>query len=122
MLSRNILFSFVAATSTSLATSMQLIEDPLSITPISHQSALFSAIELHDMGDLGKQEIEYVVNCQNQTMALTGFAVITPSGRATSNDTNANSNSISFYKPTYEHDVRILHQACVEASERKAMK
>ena len=122
MLLRIIFIAFVAIANISLATSTQLIEDPLSISPISHQSAMFSALELHDMGDLGTQEIQYVVNCKNQTMSLTGFAVITPSGRVTSNDTNANSNSISFYKPTYEHDVRILHQACGEASERKAMK
>jgi len=122
MLSRNIFITFVAVANISLATSTQLNEDPVSISPISHQSAMFSALELHDMGDLGKQEIEYVVNCQNKTMALTGFAVITPSGRVTSNETNANSNSISFYKPTYEHDVRILHKACGEESERKAMK
>jgi len=122
MLLRNTFLTFVVVTNISLATSMQLNEDPLSISPISNQSAMFSALELHDMGDLGTQEIEYVVNCQNQTMSLTGFAVITPSGRVTSNDTNANSNSISFYKPTYEHDVRILHKACGEESERKAMK
>ena len=60
MLLRNTFFTFLVVTNISLATSMQLIEDPLSISPISHQSAMFSALELHDMGDLGTQEIQYV--------------------------------------------------------------
>ena len=52
MLLRNIFLILVVVTNISLATSTQLIEDPLSISPINNQSAMFSALELHDMCDL----------------------------------------------------------------------
>jgi len=119
---RNSLMILVSIANISFARSVEVSKDSLSISPISHHSAMFSALEIHNMGVSGLQKIQYVVDCKNQTMSLIGFDVTTPSGRVTSNETNANSYSMSFYKPTYEHDVRILHKACGEESERKAMK
>lgn len=34
--------------------------------------------EFHDMGASGVQQIDYVVNCSNQTMAMSGFKFILP--------------------------------------------
>jgi len=50
----------------------------------NHKKGLFNVRELHDMGSSGVQQIDYLVNCTNQTLALTGFAVITSRGRLTS--------------------------------------
>jgi len=84
----------------------------LIIAVIDQQKGLFNARELHDMGPSGVQQIDYVVNCSNQTLALAGFAVMTSKGRLTSNAPPTTSSTLSFYKPVIEHDQRIASNVC----------
>jgi len=64
------------------------------------------------MGSSGAQQIDYVVNCSNQTLALAGFAVMTSKGRLTSNSPAPTSDNLSFYKSMIEHDQKITSIVC----------
>ena len=39
-------------------------------------NGLANVREFHDMGKSGVQQIDYVVNCTNQTMAMSGFQIL----------------------------------------------
>ncbi|MFM9991587.1 MAG: hypothetical protein ACKVOY_09155 [Burkholderiaceae bacterium] len=99
-------------TNTAFATDTAAIHNHLTIAAIDQQKGLFNVRELHDMGSSGVQQIDYVVNCSNQTLALAGFAVMTSKGRLTSNAPAATSATHSFYKPVIEHDQRITSKVC----------
>jgi len=99
-------------TGTAFAAETPAIHQGLSIAAIDKQKGLFNVRELHDMGKSGVQQIDYVVDCSNRTLALTGFAVLTAQGRLTSNMPTASSDSPSFYKPVIEHDQRIATSVC----------
>jgi hypothetical protein len=61
-------------TNSVFATEIVSTQNQLTIAAINNQKELFSVRELHNMGASGVQEIDYVVNCSNQTLALSGFA------------------------------------------------
>lgn len=101
-----------AAFAADTGSSMSLASTPnhLTIAAINDEKGMFSVRELHDMGTSGVQQIDYVVNCANQTLALAGFAVVNSKARLIS---NANSSStLSFYKPAIEHDQAITSNVC----------
>jgi hypothetical protein len=99
-------------TNTAFATDTAAIHNHLTIAAIDQQKGLFNVRELHDMGSSGVQQIDYVVNCSNQTLALAGFGVMTSKGRLTSNSLAATSANLSFYKPMIEHDQKITINVC----------
>jgi hypothetical protein len=68
--------------------------------------------EFHDMGQSGVQQIDYVVNCADQTLALADFAVITSKGRLPVVAKETSFTNLSFYKPMIEHDRAITNNAC----------
>ena len=68
--------------------------------------------EFHDMGATGVQQIDYVVNCSANTMALADFAVMTAQGRLPVAASDATLNTLSFYKPVIEHDQKIAANTC----------
>ena len=68
--------------------------------------------EFHDMGASGVQQIDYVVNCANGSLALADFAVLTVSGRLPARAAEPTFDSLSFYKPMIEHDVKVTNNAC----------
>jgi hypothetical protein len=68
--------------------------------------------EFHDMGASGVQQIDYVVNCTNGTLALADFAVLTVQGRLPVRAVEPTFDSLSFYKPLIEHDVKVANNAC----------
>ena len=68
--------------------------------------------EFHDMGPSGVQQIDYVVNCSNNTMAMADFAVLTPQGRMPANISSATVDMLSFYKPVIHHDLKIANSVC----------
>jgi len=86
--------------------------DSLIIAAINAHKGLFKVRELHEMGPSGVQEIDYVVNCENQTIALSGFALVTEKGRLTANDQASMSGRLAFYKPVIYHDQKIANSVC----------
>ena len=112
MITKFALLTSLILTNTAFATDTAAIHNHLTIATIDQQKGLFNVRELHDMGSSGVQQIDYVVNCSNQTLALTGFAVMTSKGRLTSNAPAATSATYSFYKPVIEHDQRIASNVC----------
>ncbi len=112
MITKIALLTGLILTNTAFATDTAAIHNHLTIAAIDQQKGLFNVRELHDMGSSGVQQIDYVVNCSNQTLALTGFAVMTSKGRLTSNAPAATSATHSFNKPVIEHDQRIASNVC----------
>jgi hypothetical protein len=112
MITKFALLTGLILTNTAFATDTAAIHNHLTIAAIDQQKGLFNVRELHDMGSSGVQQIDYVVNCSNQTLALTGFAVMNSKGRLTSNAPAATSATHSFYKPVIEHDQRIASNVC----------
>jgi len=84
----------------------------LAVFAINEKIGTFHVRESYDMGMSGVQQIDYIVNCDNKTMALVNFAVQTTKGRLTSNKTEDDSADITFYEPKYEHDQRISNNVC----------
>ena len=112
MITKFALLTGLILTNTAFGTETPAFNSGLTIAVIDQQKGLFNVRELHDMGSSGVQQIDYVVNCANQTMALTGFSVITSKGRLTSVATATTSPTLSFYKPLIEHDQRIASSVC----------
>ena len=98
-------------TNSVFATEIVSTQNQLTIAAINNQKELFSVRELHNMGASGVQEIDYVVNCSNQTLALSGFALMTEKGRLISNEPATQSASLAFYKPVIDHDQKITNSA-----------
>lgn len=112
MITKFVFLTGLILTNTAFATDTAAIHNPLTIAAIDQQKGLFNVRELHDMGSSGVQQIDYVVNCSNQTLALAGFAVMTSKGLLTSNAPPTTSSTLSFYKPVIEHDQRIASNVC----------
>jgi hypothetical protein len=112
MITKLALLTGLILTNTAFASDTAATHNRLNIAAIDQQKGLFNVRELHDMGSSGVQQIDYVVNCSNQTLALAGLAVITSKGRLTSNAPPTTSSTLSFYKPVIEHDQRIASNAC----------
>jgi hypothetical protein len=68
--------------------------------------------EFHDMGKSGVQQIDYVVNCADQTLALADFSVLTATGRLPVRAAETTFTNLSFYKPMIDHDRAITNNAC----------
>lgn len=68
--------------------------------------------KFHEMCNSGVQQIDYVVNCTNNTMAMADFAVLTPQGRQPLMASTATVDMLSFYKPVIDHDVKIADSVC----------
>ena len=75
--------------------------------------------EFHDMGTHGVQQIDYIVNCNNLSMALADFVILTPTGRLPNHTTYLSVAELSFYKPVIEHDIKILGYSCAELVARE---
>ena len=70
------------------------------------------AREFHDMGASGVQQIDYVVNCGNQTMAMSGFQVHTAQGSLSPKESIGAGRVLNFYTPVIEHDKQIAANVC----------
>lgn len=87
-------------------------KDTWSVVAMDNSKGLTKVREFHDMGDSGVQQIDYVVNCANQTMALAGFAVLTNKGRLPVRAAEPSFAELSFYKPMIDHDKNIANNIC----------
>ena len=75
-------------------------------------NGLANVREFHDMGKSGVQQIDYVVNCTNQTMAMSGFQILVGYDSVPLGDKTSKNQSMSFYKPVIDHDLKIASNAC----------
>ena len=87
-------------------------QNQLTIAAINIEKRLFNVREIHDMGKSGTQQIDYVVNCAEQTMALASFSVINLNGRLRSSVPASNNTTLSFYQPVIDHDKKIAYSVC----------
>lgn len=66
-----------------------------------------------DMGASGVQQIDYVVNCANKSVALAGFAVLKSSENAPAGPMAVSSyDDLSFYTPKLDIDRNVANTAC----------
>ena len=70
--------------------------------------------EFHDMGDAGVQQIDYVVNCSNQTMAMSGFQILKGPGIEPVGFVAPKTQKLSFYTPAIDHDKQIASNTCTK--------
>ena len=68
--------------------------------------------EFYDMGTLGLQQIDYVVNCVDQKLAMAGFAVIPTMSAKSDSPNNRSYSNLSFYTPVIHHDKNIIDNVC----------
>lgn len=98
--------------SMTFAADVSTLNDSLTVAVISQQKGMFKVREKHDMGESGVQEIDYVVNCSNHSMALAAFSVVTTKSRITTHGPVSNLDALSFYQPILEHDQKITRRVC----------
>lgn len=66
-----------------------------------------------DMGANGVQQIDYVVNCANKSVALAGFSILSSSENAPSGPmTTPSYDDLSFYTPKLDIDRNVANTAC----------
>ena len=87
-------------------------KDTWSVVAMDNSKGLTKVREFHDMGVSGVQQIDYVVNCADQTLALAGFAVLTDKGRLPVRAVEPTFAELSFYKPVIDHDKNIANNIC----------
>jgi len=83
-----------------------------SMVAMNANQGLTKVREFNEMGDSGVQQIDYVVNCSNQTLALAAFVVITSTGSKPARSVEPTIAELSFYKPVISHDSNITSNAC----------
>lgn len=77
-----------------------------------NSQALVNVREFHDMGRSDVQQIDYLVNCSNQTMAMVGFQVLKGHDIASVGYLAPKTQQLSFYKPVIDHDLKISNNVC----------
>ena len=116
------LFISTAASATSVQTDRTLVQEPSILLAMntttwsyvapSSSQGLTNVREFHDMGASGVQQIDYVVNCANQTMALSGFQILTGPDSKPAGFVTPKTQKLSFYTPAIDHDKKIASNTC----------
>jgi len=75
-------------------------------------NGLANVREFHDMGKSGVQQIDYVVNCKSQTMAMSSFQILLGYDSESLVYVSPETQPLSFYKPVIAHDLKIASNAC----------
>lgn len=83
-----------------------------SMVAMNNTAGLTKVREFHDMGESGVQQIDYVVNCADSTLALAGFSVLTSLGAVPARSVEPTFSELSFYKPVIQHDQSIANNVC----------
>jgi len=78
--------------------------------------------EFYDMGDLGVQQIDYVVSCADQKLSLAGFKVLTAMSSKTDNESEKNIAELTFYTPYIQHDINIVSNVCSDQMMKRTAK
>ena len=87
-------------------------KDTWSVVAMDNTKGLTKVREFHDMGASGVQQIDYVVNCTDNTLALAGFSVLTEKGRLPVRVVEPTFAELSFYTPMIDHDKNIANNIC----------
>ena len=82
------------------------------IAATSQTNGLTKLREFYDMGALGVQQIDYVVNCADQKLSLAGFTVLPTTVTQSENSNDRTLADLSFYTPVIQHDKNILNNVC----------
>ena len=116
------LFISTAASATSVQTDRALVQEPSillamnnttwSFVAPSSSQGLTNVREFHDMGASGVQQIDYVVNCANQTMAMSSFQILTGPDSKPAGFVASKRQKLSFYVPAIDHDKKIASNTC----------
>ena len=114
MISKFIFAAGLLLTNLAFATDDSLGKTHLSIAAISVDKGLFNVREMHDMGKDGTQQIDYVIDCSKQTMALAGFSIISKNGKLTSTVPGSSPSTLTFYRPVIDHDKKITQNTCIK--------
>ena len=114
------LFISTAASATSVQTDRTLVQEPSillamnnttwSFVAPSSSQGLTNVREFHDMGASGVQQIDYVVNCANQTMS--SFQILTGPDSKPAGFVASKRQKLSFYVPAIDHDKKIASNTC----------
>lgn len=119
--------SFFATNVTTAATSMEqaTLSDNEPVMSVAAAGKSWTVISMEnskqmskvrkffDMGATGVQQIDYVVNCTNKTVALAGFQVLQSSENVPSGPLAVSSyDDLSFYKPKLDIDRNVANTAC----------
>ena len=75
-------------------------------------NGLANVREFHDMGKSGVQQIDYVVNCKSQRMAMSSFQILLGYESKPLVYVSPETQPLSFYKPVIDHDLKIASNAC----------
>ncbi len=75
-------------------------------------NGLANVREFHDMGKSGVQQIDFVVNCKSQTMAMSSFQILLGYESKPLVYVSPETQPLSFYKPVIDHDLKIASNAC----------
>lgn len=110
VLSSLVVFNASFASDTTSSMSLVSTSNHLTVAALNDVKGMFNVRELHDMGSSGVQQIDYVVDCANETLALAGFAVINSKARLTGYSSSPS--TLAFYKPAIEHDQNIASTVC----------
>ena len=117
------LFAANVATATSVEQTTLIDNEPVmavaavgkSWTVISMENSkqMANVRKFFDMGANGVQQIDYVVNCTNKTVALADFQVLQSSENVPSGPLAVTSyDALSFYKPKLDIDRNVANTAC----------
>jgi hypothetical protein len=79
-----------------------------------NSQAVVNVREFHDMGLSGVQQIDYLVNCSDQTMALADFQILKGYGIAPVVNVATKIEQLNFYKPVIDHDLKIASNVCAK--------
>lgn len=82
------------------------------VVAVKSDKGLTKMRELHDMGDAGVQQIDYVVNCGNRKLSMADFKVLTGMTAKSSQTTDRGYAELSFYQPVIQHDINIVENIC----------
>ena len=83
------------------------------IISLENNKQMSKVRKFFDMGANGVQQIDYVVNCANKSVALAAFQVLQSSENAPSGPINVPSfDDLSFYTPKLDIDRNVANTAC----------
>ena len=95
---------------------LSMADNNWAIVATSSTNGMTKLREFYDMGDLGVQQIDYVVSCADHKLSMAGFAVLTSMSSASNNANNRSYADLSFYTPVIKHDITIVDNVCGDRS------
>ena len=83
-----------------------------SVVAMDNTNGMSKVRKFFDLGENGVQQIDYVVNCADQSVALAGFAVLKTADTNHARLAEPSYDDLSFYKPKLDIDRNIANNVC----------